>query len=42
MASGAAPARTTSDTMTATNQAGNARIERIGNQRILKIDIKSR
>ena len=41
MSSGATPARSSSDAMTATNQAGNARIERTGNQRILKVDIKA-
>jgi len=41
MASGAIPVRTATDALTATNQAGNARIERMGNQRILKVDIKA-
>ena len=41
MASGAVPARSSTDAMTASNQAGNARIERVGNQRILKVDIKA-
>lgn len=41
MASGSIPARSSTDAQTATNQAGNARIERVGNQRILKVDIKA-
>lgn len=38
---GANPVRTSTESLTATNQAGNARIERLGNQRILKVDIKA-
>ena len=38
---GSSPARTSTESLTATNQAGNARIERLGNQRILKVDIKA-
>lgn len=41
MASGTTQVRSATDALTATNQAGNARIERMGNQRILKIDIKA-
>ena len=33
--------RSTTDSQTATNKAGNARIERIGQQRILKVDLKA-
>ena len=38
---GSSPARTSTESLTATNQAGNARIERLGNQRVLKVDIKA-
>jgi outer membrane protein assembly factor BamC len=43
IATGAAttPDRNASDSQTATNKAGNARIERIGQQRILKVDLKA-
>lgn len=41
MASSAGPVRSATDSLTATNQAGNARIERLGNQRILMVDIKA-
>ena len=41
LTTGAAPARSGTDGQTATNQAGNARIERIGQQRVLKIDLKA-
>ena len=43
IATGAAttPDRSASDNQTATNKAGNARIERIGQQRILKVDLKA-
>jgi len=38
---GTNPVRTSTESLTATNQAGNARIERMGNQRVLKVDIKA-
>lgn len=41
MAAGNMPARSSTDALTATNQAGNARIERVGNQRLLKVNIKA-
>ena len=41
MAANATPTRSVTEAFTATNQAGNARIERVGNQRTLKVDIKA-
>ena len=41
MTAGASSANRTTEASTATNQSGNARIERVGNQRFLKVDMKA-
>ena len=41
MMTGTSPSSRTPESLTATNQAGNARIERIGNQRLLRVDLKA-
>ena len=41
MTAGASSANRTTEASTASNQSGNARIERVGNQRFLKVDMKA-
>ena len=41
MTTGATPSNKTPESLTATNQSGNAQIERVGNQRLLRVELKA-